>query len=118
MRAIIAGSRDITDMSLLLKALNQVPIVITEVVCGLAKGVDTLGYEWAKKNNINIKEFPVTKKDWDKFGKKAGHLRNLEMAKYADCAIILWDGKSPGSRNMYKTMKKLEKPYFVFIVEY
>jgi hypothetical protein len=43
---------------------------------------------------------------WDLFGKKAGYMRNEEMAKVADAAIIFWDGKSKGSKHMIDISKK------------
>lgn len=32
------------------------------------------------------------------------------MAEYADAAIVFWDGKSRGAKNMIDEMKKLGKP--------
>ncbi len=55
------------------------------------------------KNNIKIIEFPA---DWEKFGKKAGYIRNEEMAKYSDSCIVFWDGKSKGTKHMIELAKK------------
>lgn len=38
--------------------------------------------------------------DWEGEGKIAGHNRNLAMAANAGAVIALWDGKSPGTRDM------------------
>ena len=46
MKVIIAGSRSITDATIVEKAINESGITITEMVCGGASGVDTLGEEW------------------------------------------------------------------------
>lgn len=71
---------------------------ITEVVCGKAPGVDTLGEVWGISNNIHVESFPAK---WRVYGKKrAGKVRNLEMAAYADALIAVWDGSSPGTRHM------------------
>ncbi len=59
---------------------------ITEVVCGEARGVDTLGKQWAQKHNIPVKSFPA---NWDKYGKAAGYIRNEDMADYADSLIAV-----------------------------
>lgn len=96
-RVIIAGSRDITDPQVLLDALQEVDWQITQVVCGMARGADKLGYDWAKANNIPIAEFPA---DWNRYGKSAGYKRNAEMAKNADALLALWDGQSRGTSNM------------------
>jgi hypothetical protein len=107
MKLIIAGSRSCTDMNLLLEAIASLPekgAEVTEVVCGMAKGADTLGYEWAKSKGIPIKEMPA---DWSKveggINFAAGMIRNRNMACYCgpdDMLIALWDGRSRGTANM------------------
>ena len=113
MKVIIAGSRHITDRLAMVKAIEQSRFEITEVVSGTSRGPDTLGESWALANNIPIKVFPA---EWSKFGNVAGPIRNSEMAKYADAAIILWDGVSKGTLNMIKNMVLRDKPYFIRMV--
>ncbi len=36
--------------------------------------------------------------DWNKYGKKAGPVRNRKMADYAEALIAVWDGKSRETR--------------------
>jgi hypothetical protein len=105
MKTIIAGSRDITDTNTLLLAIADSgwKSEITEVVCGKARGVDTLGEQWAKSHGIPVKEFPA---DWETHGKSAGPKRNRQMAEYAEALILVWDGKSRGSANMLQEAKK------------
>jgi hypothetical protein len=86
---------------------------LSEVISGTATGVDKLGEQWANAKNIPIKRMPA---DWS-IGKHAGHVRNREMAEYADFAIILWDGQSPGTKGMIKEMKRINKPYFLDLHE-
>lgn len=112
MKVIIAGSRDITDYDLVSYAIFISYYAITEVVSGKEpNGVDALGERYAKDIGVDVKPFPA---DWNKHGKAAGPIRNGEMADYADAAVIVWDGKSPGSRNMIKQMASRNKPHFVF----
>ena len=94
------------------KAITNSKYKITEVVCGCAIGVDRLGQQWAIGNNIPVKEMPA---DWNKYGKPAGHIRNNQMADYADAAIIVWDGKSFGSKNMILQMMKQNKPCYIHL---
>lgn len=114
MKVIIAGSRNINDYALVTKAMKQCGFDVTEVICGMATGVDTLGDRWARANNIPVKEMPA---DWNRHGKRAGVLRNVEMANYADAAVVIWDGVSPGSRHMVNEMIRKNKPYFVQLTE-
>ena len=103
MKTIIAGSRTITDYSLLMDVLDSVTWEITEVISGGARGVDRLGEQYANKNNIPIKRFPA---QWTKYGKRAGFLRNKEMAEYADALIAVWDGESKGTQHMLNLAKQ------------
>lgn len=113
MKCIIAGSRGITDYNIIEEAFTKCPWhgKITEIVSGTARGVDRLGEELAEKRGLEVGKFPA---DWSK-GRGAGHIRNKDMAKYTDIAIILWDGSSKGTKNMIDNMKKLGKPCMVFI---
>lgn len=115
MKVIIAGSRFIKDRSEVLRCIARCPFAskITEVVCGGASGPDTFGKNWAIAKEIPVKDMPA---DWQKYGKAAGPIRNKEMSKYADAAIIIWDGKSRGTLNMIQEMRKLNKPYFIDVV--
>jgi len=96
MKVIIAGSRGITDFSLVERAVNDSGFQITEVVSGGARGVDRLGEQWARKNGVEIRQFLP---DWNANGKGAGFIRNDLMVKHSDAAIILWDGKSRGTKH-------------------
>lgn len=96
MRVVIAGSRDITDATLLEEAIRDSGFEITEVFCGLASGVDTLGKIWAENHGLPLRFFPAL---WKKHGKAAGPIRNQEMAQEADALIAITNG-SRGTLNM------------------
>ncbi|MEN6445544.1 MAG: SLOG family protein [Candidatus Cloacimonas sp.] len=107
MKVIIAGSRTITNPvaldSAISSAINILNISITEVVCGMAKGADELGRQWAIKHNIPVTEFHAA---WTRYGKSAGKIRNAQMAEYADVLIALWDGQSRGTEHMINKAKE------------
>ena len=112
-KIIVAGSRTFNDYDLLCKRLdfflcNCKPTI----VCGEAKGADTLGRKYAEEHNIPIISCPA---DWSK-GKGAGYLRNVDMANIADAAVCFWDGKSKGTKHMIEVMKDFGKP--VKVVNY
>ncbi len=110
---IIAGSRSIIDYDIVLEAIEKSGYEITRVISGTAPGVDSLGELWAIKHGIPYVRMPA---NWNKYGKKAGFIRNKEMAVAADKAIIVWDGKSPGSSNMIDEMLALNKPVYVEVI--
>lgn len=123
MKLIIAGSRTLNDPRLLSLALDLSALLtqsgsdaIEEVVSGAAAGVDKLGEEWAKANNIPLVLFPVSPESWRLFGKIAARSRNQRMADYADVLLAVWDGSSPGTRHMIKCMEERGKPVFKSIV--
>lgn len=97
MKTIVAGSRDITEFYIVKQAIEDSGFEITELVSGGARGVDRLGEKYARDHNIPIKQFIP---DWDGLGKKAGHVRNAEMADYADALVAIWDGVSKGTAGM------------------
>lgn len=112
MKVIIAGSREGFVLEDVEAAILNSGFDITEVVSGTARGVDTLGEIWAEKNGIPVKNFPA---DWKLHGARAGFVRNAAMARYADALIAVWDGRSPGTRNMIGHMERLGKPNHVHI---
>lgn len=106
MRLIIAGGRDFNNYSLLKETVNKFLTDYNDepcIICGKAKGVDTLGERFAKEQGYKIKYFPA---DWNTYGKSAGFVRNIEMAENATSLIAFWDGKSSGTKHMIETAKK------------
>lgn len=106
MKIIIAGSRDFLDYSFLkskmdniLKDVNKEGI---EIVCGMCRGADLLGKRYAEENNFGVIEMPA---DW-LLGKKAGFIRNEEMAKIADACVVFIKNNSKGSAHMINLAKK------------
>lgn len=113
LKVIIAGSRSILEMAHVEKAISLAGFVISEVVCGEATGVDTLGKVWARKNGVAIRSFRPNWYPMGAYNKLAGFERNEEMGDYADALIAVYDGKSGGTKHMINYMKKLNKKYFV-----
>ena len=84
MKTIIAGSRGIKDMKIIINAIEKSGIKISTVLSGRAKGVDILGELWAMENNIPVESFLP---DWKRFGRGAGLKRNIEMINSADAFV-------------------------------
>ena len=97
MKTIVAGSRDINSPKMVKEAIEACDWEITEIVSGTARGVDRMGELVAKSKGIPVKQFPA---NWDAFGRRAGIVRNTEMARYADCLCAIWNGHSPGTKHM------------------
>ena len=103
----IVGSRSFTDQSLLDKMLRVHSDKIEVVISGGAPGADTLAENWAKKYSIPVIVHPA---EWDKYGKRAGYLRNVKIIEDCDVCIAFWDGKSKGTWHSISLCDKLNKP--------
>lgn len=114
-RVIIAGGRDFArspadraDVELLNKTMdkllqNKRRSHSVVVLCGMAKGADMAGKRYAEQRRFHVRYFPA---DWDTYGRKAGILRNEQMAQNADALVAFWDGNSPGTKNMIETAQR------------
>lgn len=120
LRIIVAGSRDFRNYQLLSDTIMEFladkddsDIVdnpsYVKFISGTARGADILGEQFAYTYGYDIVRFPA---DWDNLGKKAGYVRNAEMAKFAvedgnyGVLIAFWDGKSKGTKYMIDLAKK------------
>lgn len=113
MRVIIAGSRHYHSHEVVEQAIVDSKFNITEVVFGGAPGVDKLGLDWAIKNGVAVKTFIA---DWERYGKGAGPIRNTEMISYANALVLVWDGFSPGSRDIKKKAMARKLPIYERII--
>lgn len=105
-RLIIAGGRDFDNYEALEKAVDYLLSNISDeivIVCGKARGADTLGERYAKEHGYKVLYFHA---DWDGLGRRAGIVRNEEMAQNADALVAFWDGESRGTKNMIETAQK------------
>lgn len=105
-RVIIAGGRDFNNYDGLAQKLDKLLANVTDeiiIVCGMAKGADRLGEQYAKERGYSIRYFPA---DWDGKGRSAGFVRNEEMAKNADALVAFWDGQSRGTKHMIEIAEK------------
>ena len=122
MKVIVAGSRSIKNKywvtCLLGNLMEDVPyeqcaaLPPEEIVCGMAEGPDLFGKEWAEYNKISVSTWPA---DWNKYGKRAGIIRNEQMGEYADALVAFWDGKSRGTKHMIDYMLSLGKEVHVYV---
>ena len=116
-KTIIAGGRDFMDYNLLKEKVNKIlqekkvthKIVI---ISGCARGADTLGLRYATENAFDVEKYPA---EWGNYGKKAGYMRNVEMAENADAIIAFWDGKSKGTKHMIDIATERNLPIRIII---
>ncbi len=118
-RLIVAGGRDFTDVAraeaeiLALLEQPQFDYVDVEIVSGMARGADTCGVQIAEAYGAKLHKFPAK---WDQLGKRAGYVRNEEMAEHSQGLIAFHDGKSRGTQHMIDIARR--KGLDVHIVRY
>lgn len=96
MRIGIIGSRGFDNYQMVCDEMNSIAEQVDLIVSGGARGADTLGERWAKENN---KETLIFKPDWNKWGKRAGFIRNEDIVKNSDLVIAFWDNVSRGTKS-------------------
>jgi hypothetical protein len=111
MKVIIAGGRNLDLPIVTISSLVvDSGFNLTQVVSGGATGVDRSGELYAEVMGIPTVVFEA---EWDRYGKRAGPIRNSKMAVYADALIAVPDG-GPGTYDMIDKMKALGKPVFIW----
>lgn len=105
MRIVVSGSRDFNNYEIIenkildiIRKLNSNDNI--EIISGGCRGVDKCAEMFAYRNGFRFTEFPA---DWS-LGKRAGYLRNKQMAEYASelngTLIAFWNMKSKGTKMM------------------
>src|SRR4029077_5701276 len=83
-KVLVCGGRSYGNVRYLWGVLNV--IKPTCVGHGGAKGGDGLAAAWAKAHRVEARAYPA---DWEKHGKAAGPIRNLEMLTKEKPAMAL-----------------------------
>lgn len=125
MKLIVFGGRDFYDYKIAKERLDfflqnvteEIEIVSGRCDCGsftfLTKdgikvyGADGIGELYAEERCYPVTAFPA---HWKAYGKRAGPLRNMQMANYGTHAIGFWDGKSKGTLSMIEICKRNNIP--------
>lgn len=97
MKTIIAGGRNQELTPDMEGKLDDIKDQITLVISGHATGIDTEGENWAARNDVPYTIFPA---NWNRYGRKAGFIRNTLMADNADAVVLFPGGK--GTQMMYE----------------
>ena len=100
-KVLVCGSRTFDDYEMLARTLDEHKI--GTIICGDARGADTLAKHYAKERGINLIE---VRADWSR-GKQAGPVRNQRMIDmWPELVIAFWDGRSRGTKD---TLKRAER---------
>ena len=122
---LVAGCRDyhdtVTFSRICRKALSHYlshPSNIV-IVSGGATGTDAMAEKFADENFCRKKIFPA---EWEKYGKRAGYIRNRAMHEYISRrpnrgVLLFWDGKSPGTRQSIELAKEFRNEIKIWRID-
>lgn len=110
MKIAVIGSRNL----IINKLGDYLPINVTEIISGGAKGIDSCAKKYALEKGIKLTEFYP---EYQKYGKGAPLRRNLQIIDYADIVLAFWDGKSRGTKFVIEQCRKKGKTVRVFLLK-
>lgn len=91
MKAIVCGGRQFSDYAFLSDLMYEAKekLGLTTIIQGEARGADLLAKKWAIEAGLDVIGIRA---DWDRHGRRAGYLRNVEMADLNPDYIIAFRG--------------------------
>lgn len=111
MLVAIVGSRGYPDLAQVRAFVRALPVGTT-IVSGGARGVDQEAVLAAAARGLKTIVFPA---NWEKYGKKAGFLRNAEIVALVDEIVAFWDSRSRGTADTIDRANKAGKPVRIFV---
>lgn len=103
MKVLVCGGRNYSDEQAVFDFLDTFNDQITSVVVGGAQGVDGMAAKWALKN---LKDVYIYVAEWEKYGKRAGPIRNAKMLeKHPDIEHIIAFPGGRGTADMVRQGK-------------
>ena len=109
MRLLVVGSREITDFDL----SPYIPDGVDTIISGGANGIDTLAEQYADSHRITKH---IVRPQYERYGRGAPLKRNQEMVDMADSVLVIWDGKSRGTKFTIDYAQKVGKQMTVIMV--
>ncbi len=103
MKLLIVGSRSIAEFDLSPYISSEVDTVIS----GGAEGIDSIAERYADPHRLSKY---ILRPRYDIYGRAAPLKRNEQMVDMADAVLVIWDGRSKGTRYTLKYAKKTNKP--------
>ena len=103
MKLLIAGSRGINKFDL----EEYIPEETDLIISGGADGIDSLAEKYADAHRISKL---ILRPRYDLYGRAAPLKRNETMVDLSDYILVIWDGKSKGTKHTIEYAEKHNKP--------
>jgi hypothetical protein len=107
MRILVCGGRDFNNDALLNETLNQHKCDDLTIIEGGAKGADLGALHWARHNAVPVETYRA---DWDKYGKRAGYIRNVQMLNEGKPDLVIAFPGGKGTQMMIMLAKSAGVP--------
>lgn len=82
---------------------DSLKLPTVEVISGMARGVDSVAVNWADAYGLKCHKFPA---EWDKYGKKAGYIRNKQMLEEGKPDLVIAFPGGRGTQMMVDLARK------------
>lgn len=103
MKILVCGGREFADRDLFYKAMKPYLYDKTvSIIHGAAKGADTIAGDWAHAFGHQVESYPA---DWNKYGKRAGYIRNTQMLNEGKPDLVIAFPGGKGTAMMVKLAK-------------
>lgn len=101
MKILVCGGRDFDSVHLLHKTLDHFlkEYNFDTLIEGDARGADRMAGRWAIENNVECKVYPAK---WQKYGNRAGPIRNLQMLDEGKPDLVIAFPGGEGTAHMVK----------------
>lgn len=106
-RLLVSGSRSIDDLDKVAWAIENCPYSADVIMTGAAEGVDQAAEQHARNTATPYASIPA---DWDTHGDQAGPIRNQLLVDRANALLAVWDGESPGTKDVMKKASEADLP--------
>lgn len=106
-RVCVSGSRDYAHLDNVNRVLESFPQGIV-IVHGGAPGVDRRTDEVARLLGMEV---DVWKAEWERYGRRAGPLRNRQMVASCDFLLAFWNGVSRGTASAIQAAVDEDIPF-------
>ena len=109
MRVLVCGGRDYVNAREAFTLLDRIHAIepITCIIQGEARGADSLAKTWAMNRGIACDSYPA---NWNKFGKRAGHIRNTQMLEEGRPDKVVAFPGGAGTDNMIRISRAGKVP--------
>lgn len=110
MKVLVCGSRDWHDAVPIYARISELP-GDAEIITGDARGVDTIA---ARAAHETQRKYTVVRADWQKYGQRAGIVRNFAMLDMRPDLVLAFTLGTPGTQHTINEARRRAIPIEVF----